>query len=135
MVWEADKPSAGFSTAKPWLPVPPAHVDLAVDTQERVAGSVLAHYRQALAFRKAHAALIDGDIEFLKSSNQDLLVFTRAKGDDTFLFVFNLTREAAQFVLPSKLKGLEAVAMPGFNAGFDGKAVELSGLDGFCGRM
>jgi len=135
MVWEADKPSAGFSTAKPWLPVPPAHIELAVDRQESVAGSVLAHYRQALAFRKSHDALIDGDIEFLKSSNQDLLVFTRTKGKATFLFVYNLTREPAEFVLPSKLKGLEAVAMPGFNATFDGKAVELAGLDGFCGRI
>ena len=77
------QPFAGFSVTKPWLPVPPAHVDLAVDRQEGVAGSVLSHYRQMLAFRKAHGALIDGDLEFL-ATNQDLLVFTRSKGTPTY---------------------------------------------------
>jgi alpha-glucosidase len=34
-------------------------------------------------------------------TNQDLLVFTRKKGAETLLFVFNLTREPAEFALPS----------------------------------
>lgn len=134
MVWEHGQPFAGFSTVKPWLPVPPAHVDLAVDRQDGIAGSVLSHYRQMLAFRKSHDALVDGDLEFL-ATNQDLLVFTRSKGKDRFLFVFNLTRKAGQFTLPSKLKGLQAMPMPGFNPSFDGKVVDLAGLDAFCGRI
>ncbi|MGV3549974.1 beta-galactosidase BglA [Rhizobium sp.] len=134
MVWEAGKDFAGFSTVKPWLPVPSAHIDLAVDRQDGKAGSVLSHYRQMLAFRKSHDALVDGDIAFL-GSNQDLLAFTRTKGKDTFLFVFNLTRTPAQLTLPAGLDGLKAVALPGFNAGFDGKAVTLSPLDAFCGRI
>ena len=134
MVWEAEQPFAGFSTVKPWLPVPTAHLALAVNRQDGEAGSVLSHYRQMLAFRKAHDALIDGDIEFL-ATNQDLLAFTRSKGEATYLFVFNLTRSKAHFVLPSRFKGLEALAFPGFNPPFDGKAVELAGLDAFCGRI
>lgn len=134
MVWEGAKPFAGFSSVKPWLPVPPAHVDLAVDRQDGVAGSVLSHYRQMLAFRKAHPALVDGDIHFL-ATNQDVLAFTRTKGKDSFLFVYNLTRKPVHFQVPAKLKGLAAVAIPGFNPAFDGNAVELSGLDAFCGRI
>ena len=134
MVWEAGKDFAGFSDVKPWLPVPADHVDLAVDRQDGKSGSVLSHYRQMLAFRKSHDALIDGDIAFMPT-NQDLLAFTRTKGTATFLFVFNLTRTPGQFTLPSQLKGLQAVAIPGFNPAFDGKRVDLGGLDAFCGRL
>jgi alpha-glucosidase len=134
MVWDASQPFAGFSTVKPWLPVPSDHVDLAVDRQDGKSGSVLSHYRQMLAFRKSHDALIDGDLAFTPT-NQDLLAFTRTKGKETFLFVFNLTRKPGQFTLPATLKGLKAVAIPGFNAKFDGKAVDLTALDAFCGRL
>jgi alpha-glucosidase len=134
MVWEHGQPFAGFSSVKPWLPVPSAHVDLAVDRQDGVSGSILSHYRQMLAFRKAHDVLVDGDIEFL-ATNQDLLAFTRTRGKDTFLFVFNLTRKPGHFTLPSKLKGLKAVAIPGFNPAFQGKAVDLDAMDAFCGKL
>jgi alpha-glucosidase len=49
--------------------------------------------------------------------------------------VFNLTRKAGHFALPSKLKGLKAVAIPGFNPAFDGKAVDLAAMDAFCGKL
>ena len=68
-------------------------------------------------------------------TNQDLLAFTRGKGDVTFLFVFNLTREPAEFTVAGRLKGIAAVPMPGFNAAFDGDVVALDGLDAFCGRI
>ncbi|CAN7205470.1 beta-galactosidase BglA [Rhizobium sp. LjRoot254] len=134
MVWDAGMPFAGFSTVKPWLPVPPAHAAVAVDRQDKQAGSVLSHYRQMLKLRKAHGALIDGDIAFL-ATNQDLLAFTRTKGKDTFLFVFNLTRETVQFAVPSGLDGISAFAIPGFNPDFDGKVVSLAGMDAFCGKL
>ena len=34
MVWEAAQPNAGFSTGKPWLPVPEAHRRRAVDVEQ-----------------------------------------------------------------------------------------------------
>jgi len=34
MPWSSQLPNAGFSTAKPWLPVPREHLSLAVDKQE-----------------------------------------------------------------------------------------------------
>ncbi|MDB5554826.1 MAG: alpha amylase, catalytic domain protein [Rhizobium sp.] len=134
MVWDAGMPYAGFSNVKPWLPVPSAHAAAAVDRQDKEAGSVLSHYRQTLQLRKAHGALVDGDIAFL-ATNQDLLAFTRTKGKATFLFVFNLTREAVQFAVPSRLDGIAAFAIPGFNPDFDGKVVSLGGMDAFCGKL
>ncbi|POO57970.1 alpha-glucosidase [Agrobacterium rosae] len=135
MVWETGNPSAGFTTAeKPWLPVPYAHAMLAADGQERKPDSVLNHYKAVLAFRKNHAALRDGDMVFL-DTQQDLLAFTRNKGSERLLFVFNLTREPVEFLIPADLKIQEVLTMPGFQPLIDGGTVKLDGLDVFCGRV
>jgi alpha-glucosidase len=133
MPWEAAKAHAGFTTAeKSWLPVPYEQAALSVDVQESDAQSVLNHYRDTLAFRKAHPALTDGDMTFL-DSNQDLLVFSRKKGAETLLFVFNLTREPAEFAPPSGMVIGEGLAMPGARAIVANGKVVLGALDGFCG--
>ncbi|MDO5706278.1 MAG: alpha-amylase family glycosyl hydrolase [Paracoccus sp. (in: a-proteobacteria)] len=76
MVWDGDAPYGGFSTARPWLPVPDAHLPLAVDRQDGDAGSVLTHYRQALALRHQHPALRDGDQSGMRADGP-VLSFTR----------------------------------------------------------
>ncbi|PST22354.1 alpha-glucosidase [Mesorhizobium plurifarium] len=133
MVWERELMNAGFSAGLPWLPVRDAHRMLAVDAQEGVAGSVLEHYRQTLAFRRAQAALLDGDMVFL-GTNQDLLVFTREKEGERLLFVFNLTQEPQTFHLPTTLVA-EPLPMPGFAPAFADNAIKLAALDVFCGRL
>lgn len=131
MVWETGSPNAGFSTAeKPWLPVPYDHGLLAVDGQERKPDTVLHHYRETLAFRKSHGPLIDGDMTFL-DSNQDVLAFTRSKAGESLLFVFNLTREPVDFLLPKGVGVKDILPMPGFSATMNQQVVKLDGLDGF----
>ena len=134
MVWEEAKPAAGFTTGKPWLPVPAEHAALSVDTQEGDADSVLAHYRATLAFRRAHPAMIDGDLVFA-NTNLDLLVFTRNTGTETLLFIFNLTRAPQNFVLPADLTGVTPIPMPGFAPTITDGTVELAAMDAFCGRL
>ncbi|ANL66761.1 alpha amylase protein [Rhizobium phaseoli] len=135
MPWEAGKAHAGFTSAeKSWLPVPYEQAALSVDTQEASGGSVLNHYRRALAFRKSHPALIDGEMTFI-DTNQDLLAFTREKGGEKLLFVFNLTREPAEFRLPEGIMLGESLEMPGFEAVSASGLVKLAALDGFCARI
>ncbi|MBW6423104.1 alpha-glucosidase family protein [Rhizobium sp. XQZ8] len=135
MVWDANEPHAGFTTgSKTWLPVPSNHANRAVDAQEGVSGSVLEHYRAALAFRKAHPPLIDGDMTFL-DTNQDLLAFVREKGGEKLLFVFNLTRQAQDFTLPKRLGEILPVNLPGFVSKMEKGAVKLDALDVFCARV
>jgi alpha-glucosidase len=134
MVWQTDLPNAGFSSGKPWLPVPYGHQAIAADTQEGDPDSVLAHYRRMLAFRKAHPALVDGEIEFL-DGDPDVLAFVRRKGGDVLLLVFNTTREAIDFALPRGLKAVSPVVFPGFEAAFDGHVVRLEPMDAFCAAI
>ncbi|MBP2444640.1 alpha-glucosidase family protein [Rhizobium leguminosarum] len=135
MPWEAGKAHAGFTSAeKSWLPVPYEQAALSVDTQEGSDSSVLHHYRNTLAFRKSHPALIDGEMTFI-GTNQNLLAFTREKGGEELLFVFNLTRKPAEFRLPEGMVLGEPLEMPGFEAAAGSGLVKLSALDGFCARV
>ncbi|EJC80567.1 glycosidase [Rhizobium leguminosarum bv. trifolii WSM2297] len=135
MPWEAGKAHAGFTSAeKSWLPVPYEQAALSVDTQEQSGSSVLNHYRKTLAFRKRHPALLDGGMTFI-DTNQDLLVFTREKNGEKLLFVFNLTREPAEFRLPEGVVLGEPLEMPGFEAVAGTGSVKLAALEGFCARI
>jgi alpha-glucosidase len=135
MPWEASRAHAGFTTAeKSWLPVPYQHAALAVDKQEADPQSVLHHYRQTLAFRKQHPTLLDGDMTFL-DTKEDVLAFTRKKGDETLLFVFNLSRKPVKVVLSGEMRGVKAVPMPGFDGSGTGEVVMLAALDVFCGQV
>ena len=134
MVWEKGKAHAGFSSAKPWLPVPVEHQSLAVDAQEKDAGSVLAHYRATLAFRKQHEALLDGDMHFV-ATNEDVLAFVRTHGPERLLFVFNLRRGPQILMVPNGDTVHEILSMPGLSGTVvDGK-IRLGPLDGICARV
>jgi alpha-glucosidase len=52
MPWREFEAHGGFSSQKPWLPLDPAHRELAVDAQEGDPGSVLSMWRELLSWRR-----------------------------------------------------------------------------------
>jgi alpha-glucosidase len=88
--WDTSDSPNGFSTGKPWLPVKYAHSVLNVESQNADPASTLHFYRQILAFRKAHPAMVEGDIEFLKAG-EPLLAFRRTTPDERLLCLYNLS--------------------------------------------
>lgn len=112
--WAAEAPHGGFSTATPWLPVPPAHLPLAVNCQESDPRSTLAHARAILTLRRAHPALRLGDIAF--AADQDdgsgLLIFTRSWQGRQVICLFNLGEAPASAPLPAAAKGERATPPP-----------------------
>lgn len=88
MVWDKTA-NAGFSTARPWLPVKPPQALRNVASQNAQPNSVLNHYRAVLAFRKATPALIHGTTHFLDLPDP-ILGFTRSLPDQTLTCLFNL---------------------------------------------
>ncbi|RWD61122.1 MAG: DUF3459 domain-containing protein [Mesorhizobium sp.] len=132
MVWEAAAENGGFSTAKPWLPVPGKHLSQAVNVQQGDASSLLEHYRRFLAFRRQHSALGKGDIDFIESDG-DTVAFTRREGNDRIACVFNLGSKPAEVDLG---KG-SLQPLPGH--GFSGQAgtglIRLGGYGAWFGRI
>jgi alpha-glucosidase len=104
---EGDAPN-GFTTGKPWLPVKPPQGVLNVAHQEADPESLLAYYRRLINWRKQHASLVDGDIEFFKVA-EPVLAFRRSSVSGDILCVFNLSPEALTVTLAGS-GALEAVS-------------------------
>jgi alpha-glucosidase len=90
MPWEEGDAPNGFTTGKPWLPVKQPHSALSVAGQERDEHSMLAFYRHILTWRRQHASLIEGGIEFFKLG-EPVLAFRRMTADGSMICVFNLS--------------------------------------------
>lgn len=99
MPWKRRAPYAGFSTVRPWLPVPDSHAALAADAQEADEASTLSLTRQLVRFRKEHPALRYGSMRIIEASAA-LLIFERAFEGEHLLCVFNLGRTEAHFQAP-----------------------------------
>lgn len=133
MVWEIGADNAGFSSGKPWLPVPESHRARAVDIQNADDKSVLAGYRTMLALRKAHLALVKGPIRFLDTDG-DVLAFIRQGEDEILLCVFNFADKPADWRLPPDLQPVEAIALGG-GAVLQEEGLLLPALGWFVGKV
>jgi alpha-glucosidase len=98
MVWQRDDAAGGFSTGKPWLPVPADHLPRAAAEAEKDGGGLLHHYRRALAFRHAHPALSKG-AQADMAADGPVLSFRRAGAEDLFIAV-NLSDASASVAAP-----------------------------------
>ena len=131
MPWEAKAENAGFSTQKPWLPVPASHRERAVDAQEVDPHSVLARYREVLAFRRKHPALRQGSIAFVDAP-ETVLAFWRETDGERLFCAFNFGEEAVEWALPPDTGTLELL-LDGEGRTAHG-AVELAPFGALVGR-
>ena len=99
MPWSNDRTNGGFSDGKPWLPLAMEHVRVAAETQDGDAGSTLNFYREMIAFRKEHPALLKGEIE-LVTVEDDFLSFERTHGNVRMFCAFNMSDEPRDLTLP-----------------------------------
>jgi glycosidase len=123
MLWDLSA-SAGFTTGKPWLPLSENWREQAVSVEDADRRSFLSLYRELLALRRAHPALQVGDFRLL-SSDDDLLVYERAAGDDRLAIVLNLAAEGRP--LPERFQGRAALLS---TAAGQAGAPEISGAAG-----
>ena len=95
-----DSVNAGFSSGKPWLPVPDDHRVLAVSRQELDPHSALHGFRSFMQWRHQQPALRWGDIRFIDTP-EPVLAFTRSYQGETVLAVFNLGAKPVDVTLPA----------------------------------
>ncbi|RIJ29578.1 alpha-glucosidase family protein [Henriciella algicola] len=110
--WTSGEPNAGFSSAKPWLPVDAAHQALALDTQANDPSSSLNLTRRLVRLRKATPALRLGEIDFLHDEAPVLAFMRRYEGEE-ILCVFNLSDSQAE--MPDELRTQPAKLMASCN--------------------
>jgi alpha-glucosidase len=131
MVWSSNLPNGGFSGAKPWLPVPAAHLAAAVNAQAGNAASVLEFYRAFLRLRRSEPALVKGDLKFLDTKG-DVVVFERAFGGERLLCAFNLGAGSAEVAAPA---GARRIVVDGIGGRFDGRKIGLNAWEGAILRL
>ena len=95
MVWDRDNLNGGFSDARPWLPVPAEHLSHAVAALAGDPGALPAHYRRAIAFRHAHAALQSGTMDDMRAEGE-VIRFIRTGGGERIFVAVNLSDRAAR---------------------------------------
>ena len=121
MPWDGSG-NAGFTTAKPWLPL---HADWPIRNVARMAEephSILTLYRRLLAVRRAHPALAIGDFGLLDSEG-DVLAYERRHGAGRLIVALNLGGLWQRLELPDwandcrvLLSTLADAALPGDGA-------------------
>ena len=105
MQW-SDGANAGFSTAKPWLPIPPSYKTHNVATESKDTGSVLSFYKQVLALRHKNEALMEGSYTALNGDDPQVLAYLRSNESGAVLVVLNMSGNAQQTTIDLSARGL-----------------------------
>jgi alpha-glucosidase len=90
MQWD-ESANAGFSAAKPWLPVPETYKTHNVADELKDENSVLAFYKRVLKLRHTNKALLDGSYVPLNENNQNVLSYLRVYKDQAVLVALNMS--------------------------------------------
>lgn len=94
--WDAAMDNLGFTTGKPWLPIPDAHKDLSASLQMKNSASMLNFTRGFMIARKKFPELRSGEIEFLDAPSP-ILCFIRSLGNQRIIAAFNMSNQEAEF--------------------------------------
>ena len=99
MQWTGEA-GAGFSPAKPWLPLNPNAALINVAQQEADPDSVLAYVRALIALRRNDPLWIEGAYEDLAPEDPHIFRFARTLGLRRAEVAINLGSEPVQVDLP-----------------------------------
>jgi alpha-glucosidase len=76
MQWDVEQ-HAGFTTGKPWLPIPPSAIYKNVTTEQQDPDSLLNWYKLMMKLRRSNPAFTNGSNIMLDHDKQDALVWLR----------------------------------------------------------
>ena len=140
MQWTSGK-NAGFSAAKPWLPVPPSAAAHNVEMEEKNPHSILNFYKHLLALHHTDPALREGDYEGLNESDPNVLSYLRRYQNEAVLVVLNMSATAQEPSIDLSKQGfgsasLETILTSGGKAPEGGaKKVSLEPYGAYIARL
>ena len=105
MQWNTSA-NAGFSEAKPWLPVPATYKTHNVATELKEPDSILNFYRRVLELRHQDAALRDGEYVALNENDANVLSYLRRYKDEAVLVVLNMSSRPQKVSFDLQTQGL-----------------------------
>jgi alpha-glucosidase len=90
MQW-SPAPNAGFSNAKPWLPVPPSYQTHNVESETKDPDSVLSLYKKVLALRHTNEALLEGNYMALNEDDPNVMSYVRSYKNKSVIVALNMS--------------------------------------------
>jgi alpha-glucosidase len=136
MQWDGSE-NAGFSKAKPWLPVPPPAKTHNVADESKDPDSILSFYRKLLKLRHSNKELLEGSYLPLNQTDQNVLSYLRVYQDQAVLVALNMSEstQKVNFQLSkngfSSAKSLAATGQSSSN----GDIVTLDPYGVFIGQL
>jgi len=133
MQWTPGR-NAGFTQAKPWLPVPPSAETHNVVTEEANPDSILSVYKKLLAMRHDEPALVEGDYRSVNNDDPNVFAYLRRFKNEALLVVLNFSnaRQSVKFDLGAQglasAKTRTALASGASRAGKDTITLEPFGF-------
>ena len=132
MQWNSDE-NAGFTTGKPWLPVPATYKTHNVAVESKDPTSVLAFYKQVLRLRHTNAALLDGDYQAIDESDTNVLAYLRTYKDQSVVIALNMSGSPQKLALAVGTSAKPLVATPDSLA--RGNKISLAPYGVFIGQI
>ena len=121
MQWNGDK-YGGFSDAEPWLPMSRAFKkEITVEAQESDKNSILAFYKKLISMRKAYPVIAKGEIAFVETASDTLLVYERILGRNKMLVICNMEGKKQEIQLTEEWKNYHCLL-----ENYSDKTVELN---------
>lgn len=137
MPWDAGRAHAGFSSAKPWLPVPPEHAQASVLQQQQDMTSPLVFAQKFIAWRKQIPQLTKGEISFYDAPEPVLALRRDLPGRPSLLVAFNLGPQPLAFDW-QEARGahtLEGHGLPGSGGNAQDASITLPAFGAWFGYM
>jgi alpha-glucosidase len=136
MQWDGTE-NAGFTTAKPWLPVPPTYKTHNVADESKDPNSVLEFYRSVLKLRHTNPALLEGSYAALNESDPHVLSYLRSYQGHTVLVALNMSASAQKVNFEISKQGFSSaqslLATP--KSSVNGDEVTLEPFGVFIGQL
>ncbi|MBV9608584.1 MAG: alpha-glucosidase [Acidobacteria bacterium] len=130
--------NAGFSTATPWLPVPPSYASHNVATEEQDPNSVLAWYKAVLKLRHTEPALLEGKWVVVNESDPNVLTYLRQYKNEAVLVALNMSGERQTLhvdLAPQGMAGASVKTMLSSSAAQTGNDINLDAYGAYIGRV
>jgi alpha-glucosidase len=136
MQWNASE-NAGFSKAKPWLPVPATAKTHNVAEESKDPDSILSFYKQLLTLRHTNKELLDGNYLPINQNDANVLSYLRVYQDQAVLVSLNMSGTAQNVNYQLSKNGFKSakglVATRGASAKGDVVTLEPYGV--FIGQL
>ena len=123
MQWNKER-YGGFSKTKPWLPMAASfREDITVEAQQKDKDSILNFYKKLIAIRKEYPVVAKGEISFLETEEDKVLIYQRSLGEQQLIVLCNLDKKKQEVKINKEWSSYKILL-----ENYQGRELPLEGL-------